>query len=418
MIAYILEVWHVLRELAVWLLLGVAAAGVLHIFLPVDFVRRHLGKGTLRNVVKASLLGVPMPLCSCGVIPAAIGLKRDGASDGAAVAFLVSTPQTGLDSITVSAVFLGIPFALFKVFSAFITGLIGGLAIGATTPPATAAAAASPAPGRHKCRSLTECAAAWFDFAVDDLLYAVWKWIVLGILISAAISTFITEGALAASPWVTGLTGMVLMLIVSLPLYVCATASVPIAASLVTAGMPMGAALVFLMAGPATNIATLGAVYSEFGRRVTAIYLTVLAVCSITLGWLFNIYVGGRPHVEVDIGAHDSTWSIVGAVVLLILFAWFAVRDLRNWAHRRRAGAEIGAEEVVQLDVEGMSCAGCAGNVRNALLPQHGVHTVEVDLESGRVTVHGHSLRQWELTEAIQEAGYGVQDAHAPRKSA
>ena len=156
---YLENIWHVLQELGPWLLFGALVAGLLHVFMPPNFVRKHLGKGTFRNVIKASLLGVPMPLCSCGVIPAAIGLKKDGASNGAATGFLISTPQTGVDSITVSAVFLGIPFACFKVVSAFITGIVGGALVNITDPaPQTAAAAEQPpAKERKRCSNCREC---------------------------------------------------------------------------------------------------------------------------------------------------------------------------------------------------------------------------------------------------------------------
>ena len=132
-------IWNILLELAPWLLLGAVVAGALHVILPANWMQRHLtGRG---GVLKAVLVGIPLPLCSCGVIPVGLGLKRDGASNGAAVGFLISTPQTGVDSILVSASFLGWPFALFKVFAALVTGLIGGtLADAVSTEPATEAA--------------------------------------------------------------------------------------------------------------------------------------------------------------------------------------------------------------------------------------------------------------------------------------
>ncbi|MCF7855135.1 MAG: permease, partial [Candidatus Pacebacteria bacterium] len=250
MIDYLSLAWQVTRQLAPWLLFGALVAGLLHVLLPPNFVQRHLGKGNFKNIVKASLFGVPMPLCSCGVIPAAIGLKKDGASDSATMGFLISTPQTGVDSIMVSAAFLGLPFALFKVVSAFVTGLIGGTItnIGISEKQR----AGTPAADKKEsapCRTISTCIRNLLEFAVNELLYPVWKWIAVGILISAAISFFLPENALAEKAWATGLAGMFLMLLISLPLYVCATASVPIVASLVHAGMPTGAALVFLMAG-------------------------------------------------------------------------------------------------------------------------------------------------------------------------
>ena len=407
---YFQNVWTILGELGPWLLFGVAAAGVLHVFLPSDFVRSHLGSGTMRNVIKASLFGVPMPLCSCGVIPAAIGLRRDGASKGAATAFLVSTPQTGLDSVTVSAVFLGLPFALYKVVVAFLTGLLGGALVNAGEHVRGHREILQPTGGTRKGSGAQGRLADWFEFAVDDLLYAIWKWIVLGVLISAAISTFLPQNALADKPWATGLAGMLLMLLVSLPLYVCATASVPIAASLVHAGMPVGAALVFLMAGPATNIATLGAVYSEFGRRVTGVYIGVIAVASIFFGWLFDA-IGGSSFRTMEGVVHEPrAWNLVGAVILLALFAWFAARDLRNRIRRSSAAPADEHGRTVKMHVDDMSCENCARDLRLALQNQHGVRRVDIDMDEHAITVHGQGLQPHQLHEAVAEAGYVLQE--------
>ncbi len=401
--------WAIIQDLGTWLLFGTLIAGLLHVFMPPNFVRNHLGRGNLSNVVKASLLGVPMPLCSCGVIPAAIGLKKDGASNGAATGFLVSTPQTGVDSITVSAVFLGLPFAAFKVVCAFITGIVAGIIVNFfESPPARIKEQSAKRELRQPCRNWRECSRELIEFAVDDLLYSVWKWIVLGILVSAAISTFIPTGALAEHAWTSGFSGMLLMLIIALPLYVCATASVPIAASLVVAGMPLGAALVFLMAGPATNVATVGAVSSEFGRRITIIYISVIAVLSIVFGWLFDIMIGDYFQPRELGGEHLGDLGVFGAVVLLALFVYFLIRDVQFWQKRRRQKKTMG-EEWISLEVDGMTCVGCVRNINLAVSVQYGVDRVDVDLAQGRVIVHGHGFRPERIQEAIEEAGYQVQ---------
>ncbi|MFW5871292.1 MAG: permease [Verrucomicrobiota bacterium] len=328
---YLWNVWGVFTELAPWLLFGTLVGGILHAFMPRDFVRRHLGKGSFSNVVKAVMFGVPMPLCSCGVIPTAIGLKRDGASKGAAVGFLISTPQTGVDSVVVSSVFLGLPFAIFKVISAFITGITGGVIVNAITRDeehfkGDSASEVQSSAGLSAWGRLKKMV----DFGLNDLLRSIWKWVVVGVLISAAISTIVEPGTLADNPLTSGLTGMLMMLVISLPFYVCATASVPIAASLVLAGMPTGAALVFLMAGPATNLATLGAVMREFGKKVALVYVLVIAVFSLVLGVIYNRLIGG--HIPVTEGEleHGSAFGVAGAVILVALFVFFLLSDLRE----------------------------------------------------------------------------------------
>jgi uncharacterized membrane protein YraQ (UPF0718 family) len=214
--------WNVWLQLSPWLLLGAAAAGLLHVFLPRDFAHKQF-RG-IPGVAKAVALGVPLPLCSCGVIPAGLGLKKDGASDGAAVGFLISTPQTGVDSLLVSASFLGWPFTIFKCMSALVMGLVGGVATEALETDSQ---------GGTELREATapQSTVGFFEHMVD-VIRPIWRWIVFGVAASAAITVWIPPDAMAGwsdvNPALTGLAA----LLIAVPLYVCATASVPIAAAL------------------------------------------------------------------------------------------------------------------------------------------------------------------------------------------
>ncbi|MEE2776679.1 MAG: permease [Acidobacteriota bacterium] len=392
--AYWISVWQVLLELAPWLLFGTAVAGALHVLLPPDFVARHLrGRG---GVAKAVILGVPMPLCSCGVIPAGLGLKRDGASDGAAIGFLVSTPQTGVDSIFVSASFLGLPFALFKLGSAAVTGLIAGWltdGLGRTGEPVaeTDPTAASEARGG--------LVGGW-RHAVE-ILRSIWKWLVFGVLVSAAISAFVPDEALVGLSRYGTVGAALAALVLSLPLYVCATASVPIAAALVGAGMPAGAALVFLMAGPASNVATIGAIFRGFGARVLAIYLGTIGVGSVLSAVVFDGVIGST-EVARD-GGHEMVtwWAQASAIALVGLLGLFAFEDLRRLWVRPPSGAS----DLLELGVEGMTCKNCVAHVESALAATDGVTAVAVDLESGRASVQGTADPAL-LRAAIRKAGY------------
>jgi len=400
------ESWRVLLELAPSLLLGLLIAGLLHVFLPADWIRRRLARRGFGSVLRAVLIGVPLPLCSCGVVPAAIALRRDGASAGAATGFLIATPQTGVDSILVSASFLGWPFALFKIVAAFVTGLVGGVLVDATTSraepaPAPAASCAPVAPGRR-----------WLEvprYAVGELLAMIDVWIVLGVAISALLTVFLPPGALAGEAWATGLLGMLVVLLVALPLYVCAVGSVPIAAALVAAGMPLGTALVFLMAGPASNVATIGAIARAFGRRVVIIYVAVVSGMSLLLGWAFDSVLPadlGR-HAQ-HIAHHDSAspLAIGSAVLLVALLAWLIGRRLVTSVRRHLASTRRGTG--VELVVIGMSCGNCVAHVERALRAVAGVEAVAIDLASGRVTVSGRATAA-ALTRAIEDAGYAVE---------
>ncbi len=391
--------WQVLLSLAPWLFAGAAIAGLLHGFLPRRFVRGHLrGFG---GVAKSVALGVPMPLCSCGVIPAALGLKRDGASDGAAIGFMIATPQTGADALLVSARFLGWPFALFALASTALTGLVGGWlteAFGAARPQEAAPAGPPEAEEDRSPRGMALHAL--------DILRSIWRWLVLGILVSAAITVFVPPGTLTGLGAWGPLGAGLLALAVSLPLYVCATASVPIAASLVAAGMPAGAALVFLMAGPATNVSTLGAVYRGFGRRVLAIYLGTLVVASLSLAMLFEWVIPSAGAVAAAVHQHDATvWEVGAAIALLALLGFFALEDLRRLRSRRASRST--PEPVHELAVEGMVCEGCVRKVERALSSTDGVTGATVTLDPGRAVVRG-DIDDQRLREAIAAAGYRV----------
>ncbi|MCC6159454.1 MAG: permease [Deltaproteobacteria bacterium] len=414
---YLNSVWSILLDLSGPLLLGLFIAGLVHEFLPKSFIRRRLAGNTWRSVTEAALVGVPMPLCSCGVVPTAIGLRNDGASKGAATSFLISTPQTGVDSILVSATFLGWPFAVFKLFSAFVTGLVGGLAVNWTTPAAEREARddiveAKDAAPRHKgWRRITGA----MHYAAFDLFAMIDLWLAVGILAAAFISVLVPPGYLQGIQWTQGIGGMLLTLAIAMPLYVCTTSSVPIAASLIAAGMPTGTALVFLMAGPATNIATMGLVYRALGARVLAIYLSTIAVFSIAFGLIFD-----RVIAPVAVGEHahhvhhpgGSNWiAVVSTALVLGLLAFFLSRRI---VHRVRAMRPATVPEgAVTLTVEGMSCVKCVAKVKDVCEASPGVTSAEVNLAAGRVTLHGADIATDAVAAAIRKAGYKIADRPA-----
>lgn len=342
---YILNLWQIMMDLAPWLLFGLVLAGLLHVLLPEGFIKKHLGKSRWGNVLKAVLIGVPMPLCSCGVIPATLGLKKEGASDGAAVGFLISTPQTGVDSILVSAAFLGWPLALFKVLSALVSGLVGGI----LTNVIGNSKDGDGVEREHKEGSccaheeVKNCCAKEqavearpkfkeaLGFSFGQLLGDIYLWLILGVLAAALITTAVPPGALAEAGWARGVTGMLLMLALSLPMYVCATASVPLAGALVAIGMSPGAALVFLMAGPTTNVATLGTTYRTFGGRIMLIYVATVVGISLIAGLVFDGLlgtVGEHGTMAHHEGMLMTVAGQIGAVVLTVLILGHGVKRL------------------------------------------------------------------------------------------
>nr|VFJ75339.1 MAG: hypothetical protein BECKFW1821C_GA0114237_10727 [Candidatus Kentron sp. FW] len=413
--------FHELREtmiaLAPSLLLGLLIAGMVHVFLPRGLIRKRLRAPTAASAIRATLIGVPMPLCSCGVVPTAMGLKKEGASSGATTSFLISTPQTGVDSILVSATFLGWPFALFKVAAAFVTGLLGGMLVNrfdstsrmetpeiktdACFPDSEKGTTQYPGEGRQKGRLM-----AIVEYALFDLLAVIDVWIVFGVLLAALIAVLAPPDFLATFPWTAGLGGMLLVLAISLPLYVCTTGSIPIAAAFIAAGMPTGTALVFLMAGPATNVVTIGAVYRILGPRVLFIYLATVIAMSIGFGFGFDFLLG-------DVSAIQSTDHSHGFVEIGL--AWVLVGLLTFTIGRRlvsRVAKNTGLPQAdLTLRVSGMSCGHCAKSVQDALEAVNGVDRATARLSPGLVHIQGKTLNVRHLTEVVEKLGYSVNDA-------
>ena len=396
----IFECWKVLCQLAPWLLLGLLLSGMLHVFLPAGFVRRKFHG--FAGVIKAVLLGVPLPLCSCGVVPAGIGLKNQGASNGAAVGFLISTPQTGVDSVLVAASFFGWPFAIFKMLAAAVTGVVGGWC----TDLVQADDIKGSDSGQHShSHAGDESLPAWrrvWDHAIE-IVRSIWGWLLIGVVISAAIEVLVPDSVLVSIGQWGLIPAMFFVLLFSTPLYVCATASVPIAAVLVAKGLPPGAALVFLMAGPATNITTIGAIFARFGVKTLLVYLGTIIFGSMALAWMFDWLLTatvstGASHVH----DHNNWWSIASAVFLIAMIASFAWKDGRRWLRDRQmraanstsgdskhTGGEVNPHGQLRINVQGMTCGGCVDKLETALGKTAGVQSVHVDLKTEVATIIG-----------------------------
>jgi hypothetical protein len=335
--SFALEIWQLLREMGPWLLLGFTVAGLLSVLIDPETVERHLGGRGLGPVLKASAVGVPLPLCSCGVIPVAASLRQHGASRGATAAFLIATPQTGVDSIAVTYSLLGPLMAVVRPLAALVSGIVGGLVVDGVEgrherpAPRFAGLAALPGFGAPPAGSDAAPPRRWTDKLRDALVYGfvtlprdlagpmLW-----GLAAAAAIGVAIPDDFFAGTLG-GGIAGMLAMMLVGIPLYVCASASVPVAAVLVAKGLSPGAALVFLMTGPATNTATLAAVWKIMGRRTAILYLASIALTALAAGLLLDAFAGGAiahqaTHHHEFLPGWLQTASAI-AVVLLLLAA-------------------------------------------------------------------------------------------------
>lgn len=360
------ESWRLLADAAPYVLLGLISGGLLKAFLDPEWVARHLGRGRVKPVLKAALWGVPLPLCSCGVLPAAAALKKQGANSGATTAFVIATPESGADSIAISYALLDPILTVVRPLAAFITATLAGLAenclgrdrlgsrqdaaSGAPAPPAhlnlaaptCGCRAATPTSGQEPAppQGLAARLRLGLGYALGELWADLAPWFLLGLLLAGLVAV-LAPGDLLARHLGGGISAMLLMLLLAVPLYVCATASTPIAAALILKGVSPGAALVFLLAGPATNLATLTVLVGLLGRRATAIYLASIVGCAVALGlavdWLY-VSLGISPLAVMGQAAEllPEWLGQAGAGLLLLLSLPVLARRLGSGLDRLR----------------------------------------------------------------------------------
>ncbi|SNR62224.1 hypothetical protein SAMN04488503_0427 [Humidesulfovibrio mexicanus] len=343
--AYLMQCWGVLREAAPYVLLGFLFAGVLKGLLPDGLLTRHLGGRGPLSVFKAAALGVPLPLCSCGVVPAALGLKRQGAGPGATTAFMISTPETGVDSLAVTWAMIDPLMTALRPLAALITAVAAGLAANLlperllrqepqTLSPLAGAdcCCGGCSAGNQHDHAAGMCVRlrAGVGEAFDEMLSDVGGWLCIGILVAGAISLILPPDFFSDVPG-GELSSMLIMLAAGIPMYVCASSSTPIAASLLLKGLSPGAALVFLLSGPATNATTITVMARSFGPALTAVYVASIAACSLLFGVLANrLYaaLGFDIHAILgQVGEALPAWVETSSAILLLALiarAWLA----------------------------------------------------------------------------------------------
>lgn len=372
--------WDTARKMAPWLLFGFLAAGALSLFVTPEVVSRHLGRRAgWRAVALSVLLGVPLPLCSCGVLPVAVGLRKGGAGKGATAAFLISTPQTGIDSFFATYALLGWAFALIRPAVALVTGMVGGLLVDRLDrePPPAAATARSEAAGAAVGGRLAAALRYGFGTLFGNVAWA----LLVGLLISALIVAFVPpsffdEGALG-SDWVA----FPVMLLIGMPMYVCSTGSIPVALALMAKGISPGAALVFLIVGPALNGASLTTLLRLLGRGCAAVHLVVVAVGAVAAGLLLNAMDAAwgvvpdlaAPTSAAAHGVGPAAQTAAAAALLALLAYHLVIKPIRSKTMDEPIPQAPSARRVV---VKGMMCDHCRGAVRRLLAAYPGVTAV------------------------------------------
>jgi len=318
--------WYLLSEMAPYLLLGFFTAGLMHAFIPSEAVWRHLSGNSVKEVMKASLLGVPLPLCSCGVIPVVEHLRREGAGRGAVLAFLISAPTTGVDSILATWSLLGLPITVLRVAASFVAALVAGVLsvlVGGDESVEREC-------GRACCCAVFEPVEEKISFAgklKEALIYGFFtllhdtkRWILVGIFLGGLIDVFMPEDFIYF--FVRHGFAYPAVLLMAVPMYVCATGSIPVASALIAKGFPPGAAVVFLIAGPATNTVTLSFVRTRLGTKVFFIYLFTVVVVSLIFGFITDALFSrmGWSVVNPDVYEIHTLKSLCAAVLMILFF--------------------------------------------------------------------------------------------------
>ena len=333
------DFWATIAQMSPYLLFGFLVAGLLSIFVSQEMVERHLGGKGMVPILKASLFGLPMPLCSCGVIPVSMSLHQRGASKGATISFLLATPQTGVDCILVTYSLLGPVFAIFAPVAALVTSLVGGLLVslfghapedkGADREdhdPVHPQSDGSQAAGKCCCHPLVTPRRRLLDglrYSFLSLPRDIGKSLLVGLAIAAVISALVPDDFFAQKLG-RGLPAMLVMMLIGIPIYVCTSGSVPLAAAMILKGLSPGAAFVFLMTGPVTNAAGLATLWNTLGRRTAILYLITVAVCALAGGFLLDAIA---PHIELAGATHvhnmgASLFQHASAFALLALLGY------------------------------------------------------------------------------------------------
>jgi len=350
---------------APWLLFGLVAAGLIRAWLPMELVGRSLGGSGLVPVAKAALIGAPLPLCSCGTLPAAMSLHRSGASRASTTSFLISTPETGIDSVALSWVLLGPFMAILRPVSAVISAISAGLLVGRTetsvsresAPGESVQHAAAESCGSGSCcvrptppktDTTTPRPGLWIrtldglKYAFTDLLDDLALWLAVGIAAAGLVVTLVPPDML--SGWGSGLGAMLLVMVISVPMYVCATASTPLAHAMLFAGVSPGTVLVFLLAGPASNLASLALVRRELGGRALAAYLVGVGGVSVLLGLGLDALIGATGLdllsgiADADTGRHEL--PVILSVLSLLILVIASVKPFRRYLIHGKAGED------------------------------------------------------------------------------
>lgn len=403
---FLTSLLNVVCEMAPYLLLGFFVAGVLHLFVPQRFYANYLSRNNKLSVLWAALLGVPLPLCSCGVIPTAIGLRNEKASKGAIASFLIATPQTGIDSILATFSLMGLGFAIIRPVAALITGVCGGLLVNRLVRDDDSCSLEE----KSQTSNLKPQSKLWrvIKYGYYDILRDIGLRLIIGLIVAALIQVAVPDEfflSFGSQP----LLQMLVILIIAIPMYICSTGSIPVAAALIMKGLSPGAALVMLMAGPAVNLASILVVHKSMGRRFTWIYLLTIVVFSVLFGLLLNateqlsifnyqLSINGACCMT---SALPSTFKLICATVLTLLIIFALMMKLFS----KFTGNKQLDPDVVVYRVEDMHCSHCEAAVVRAVENVPGVEKAKASASANTLTIKGPATEE-AIRSAVEGIGY------------
>ena len=401
--SFFISLMNVVCEMDPYLLLGFFIAGLLHVYVPQRFYANYLSHNNKFSVVWAALLGVPLPLCSCGVIPTAIGLRNEKASKGAIASFLIATPQTGIDSILATFSLMGLGFAIIRPTAALITGICGGLLVNRLVKDDSCCSLADES---HLSPS-TPHLKIWrvLKYAYYDMLRDIGLRLLIGLIVAALIQVAVPDEfflSFGSQP----LLQMLVILVIAIPMYICSTGSIPVAAALMMKGLSPGAALVMLMAGPAVNLASILVVHKSMGRRFTAIYLMTIVGFAVLFGLLLNatginFTTGVQDACCMNTSALPSPFKIVCATVLtlLIIFA-LMMKFFSKFTTNKPSDPDV-----TVYRVEDMHCSHCEAAVVRAVEEVPGVEKAKASASANTLTIKGPATEE-AIRTAVEGVGY------------
>ena len=400
-------IFSIFNTMSFYLLLGFLFAGILHVLVPQQLFSKYLSKNNWVSVLYATLFGIPLPLCSCGVIPTAMALYKEGASKGSVISFLIATPQTGIDSIIATYSLLGLPFAIIRPVAAFFTSIFAGLVTNVFTSNESTAKVTAQKNTEEQKLSFGQKIKRVFQYGYVEMMEDIGKMLLFGLIIAGLIAYFVPDNFFTIFKGNTLLT-MLLILVVAIPMYVCATGSIPIAIALMMKGMSPGTALVLLMAGPAANIASMMVIGKVLGKKTFIIYLITLVIGAIGCGLIMDNFLPANWFDVSNFGMaahnHHGGFYYFKVVCSFILFALLANSILFK-KNREEAEVMENNGNKIAFKINGMTCNHCKANATKAISNLKSVKEVNVNLSEGVAYVDGNPTDE-EIKSAVEAIGF------------